>query len=166
MNYFWASDILKASGISFFIKCLTSKYFTFQGRAQRSEFWYFVLFYLVVLFIAGLIDGLAGFTYVIDGAEGDEDRGILTTIIIILTFLPYLSVAIRRLHDLNRTGWWLWLLIVPIVNFYLIVLLCFQGTVGSNHFGIDERNPDIKGRSELLPEFVQRLEQIEKAQEA
>jgi uncharacterized membrane protein YhaH (DUF805 family) len=82
-------------------------YVNFNGRAARSEFWYWFLFTVLVSIAAGLGDGV-------------------------------LAVSIRRLHDLDRSGWWYLLIFIPLIG--LIVLLvwyCTRGTVGSNRFGPD-----------------------------
>lgn len=76
----------------------------------------------------------------------EESRiGLFTSIFVLLTFIPYLSVSVRRLHNTNRTGWWVLIAIIPIIGaVWLIVLYCFKGNRGVNRFGEDplslERN--------------------------
>jgi uncharacterized membrane protein YhaH (DUF805 family) len=81
------------------------KYVDFQSRATRTEFWSFVVFFYVVSFIAGGINGLTG-------------TDIVGTLAITAIFLPYLAVAVRRLNDVGKSGWFI---LVPIYNF---ILLC------------------------------------------
>ena len=104
------------------------KYVTFAGRAARSEYWYFVLFYVVVVVIAAVID-----TVVFSAMDFKP----LQTIVILATFLPLLAVAIRRLHDLDRTGWWYLIVFTGIGAILLFVWYCMKGTTGPNQYGPD-----------------------------
>ena len=79
------------------------KYVYFQGRAKRKEFWIFVAFLYVVSFIAGLLDGFLGTEFI----------GTLT---IAALFLPYLAVAVRRMNDVGKNGWFI---LIPIYNLIL-----------------------------------------------
>jgi uncharacterized membrane protein YhaH (DUF805 family) len=96
-----------------------SKYATFSGRASRSEFWYFYLFYFI-LYVASLV--------ITAGTEGS----FLPLIVVLVLFLPLLAAAVRRLHDTDRSGWFY---LVPIYN---IILLIQKGTPGENRFGSPE----------------------------
>ena len=73
------------------------KYAKFDGRASRSEFWYFVLFCFVYMFVAGFLLGLTG------ASQAGIDGAILFLMIPI--FIPSIAVAARRLHDINQSGW-------------------------------------------------------------
>lgn len=95
--------------------CL-SKYATFTGRASRSEYWFFVLFTFLVGLVAGIIAGIVG-------------SEVLGYAIQIAFWLPGLAVSIRRIHDVDKSGWFI---LVPIYGFILSVT---AGTVGSNRFG-------------------------------
>ena len=102
-----------------------SHYVNFSGRAIRSEYWYWVLFVILAEIVTSIID------YVI-GAQ------ITTGLFGLATFLPSLAVAIRRLHDVDRSGWWLLLAFIPLVGtIILIVWFCARGTPGPNRFGSD-----------------------------
>jgi uncharacterized membrane protein YhaH (DUF805 family) len=106
--------------------CLTERFADFGGRARRSEFWWFALFQAIVQAVAELIfpnEGLGS---------------ILQAIIGIVVFIPYLSVLIRRLHDIDRTGWWSLLLLVPLLGILVLIFFAVQpGTNGQNRFGPD-----------------------------
>ena len=104
-------------------------YVGFDSRATRSEYWYWTLF-MILLTIA---------TSVIDIAIlGASQFSPVTTIASLATFLPALAVSIRRLHDLDRTGWWVLLALIPLIGaIILIVWFCMRGTVGPNRFGPD-----------------------------
>lgn len=82
-----------------------TKYVDFQGRATRKEFWSFFLFFYAVTFIGGGIDGSLGTEFV-------------GTIAVLAVFLPYLAVAVRRMNDVGKSGWFI------LVPFYNFILLC------------------------------------------
>ena len=102
-----------------------SKYVNFQGRASRSEFWWFALFVFLVYFIAIIIDGAI-------------DQSIVQPIAGLALFLPSLSVQVRRLHDTDKSGWWSLLGIIPLIGSIILLIMCvFEGTPGTNRFGED-----------------------------
>ncbi|MGO9699022.1 MAG: DUF805 domain-containing protein [Xanthobacteraceae bacterium] len=102
-----------------------SNYVKFSGRAIRSEYWFWVLFYCLGIFVAGIIDSVLGI-YVISG------------LFWLATVLPTLAVTIRRLHDLDRTGWWIFIGLIPLIGWIILIIwYCTRGTVGSNRFGPD-----------------------------
>ena len=104
-------------------------YVNFSGRATRSEFWYWVLFAVLASIAAGLID-IALF-----GLEGSS---AIESLVGLALFLPGLAVSVRRLHDLDRSGWWVLLGLIPLVGvIILIVWNCQRGTIGPNRFGPD-----------------------------
>lgn len=129
------------------IKSAFSQYAVFRGRATRSEFWWFYLFLVIVGFVISFIDNMFGwkygtstFTFTADGQTsiipGLGGIGVLTTIWSLATILPFISVAVRRLHDIDRTGWWLWIYFICCIGW--IVLLVFfvtGGTPGENRYG-------------------------------
>ena len=105
-----------------------SNYVGFAGRASRSEYWYFILFYVIVVLIAVGID-----LFVFP----DMEVRPVQTIAILALFLPILAVAIRRLHDLDRTGWWYLIALTGIGGILLFVWYCMKGTTGPNRYGPD-----------------------------
>jgi uncharacterized membrane protein YhaH (DUF805 family) len=113
------------------IKTGFQKYIGFSGRAARSEYWYWVLFVILVQIVAWLIDmTLFGFN-----TTGVNPIGALASLAL---FLPGLAVSIRRLHDIDRVGWWVLLALIPVIGaIVLIYWACLRGTVGANRFGPD-----------------------------
>lgn len=108
------------------VKTCFAKYVTFSGRAARPEYWYWVLFGVLVSIVLAIVD------FAVIGAQ----VGILHDLFSLATFLPSIAVATRRLHDIDRSGWWQLLFFVPIVGaIILIVWLCRRGTLGANSFG-------------------------------
>ena len=100
-----------------------NKYATFSGRAARAEYWYFVLFNLLLSLAAGIVD--AG-------------SGVASGVAVLVTFLPGLAVTVRRLHDIDRSGWWTLIFLLPVIGaVMLVVWLASRGTAGPNRFGMD-----------------------------
>ena len=101
---------------------------TFSGRAARSQYWYFVLFN----FLGGLILGA------FDAAVLNAPEGLLSNIFALALLLPNIAVAVRRLHDLNKSGWWLLIALVPVLGTILLIYwFCQRGTAGDNQYGAD-----------------------------
>lgn len=122
-----------------------ANYVTFSGRARRSEYWFWALFVVIVTFIALGIDAMLNpdlmTAQVADGtASVAAQGGIVSGIVLLALFLPGLSVAIRRLHDTDRRGWWLLIGLIPLIGFIvLLVFYCTEGTRGPNRFGADPK---------------------------
>lgn len=106
------------------------RYADFAGRSRRKEYWSFVLLTWVVLIVLSIVEGMAGLSGMIGGAYGP-----LTAIFYLAILVPSIAVAIRRMHDQDRSGWWI---LFPIVN---IVFLFLDGTKGPNRFGPDPKDP-------------------------
>ena len=121
------------------IQSAFKKYFVWKGRASRSEFWWFYLFILLGSIVTTLIDLIYGVP-------------VLNTIFTLATFIPFLSVFIRRLHDTGHSGWWYWIVLLPIAIYsyearnhkvlmpifgfmYAIKLLFTLSEEGENQFG-------------------------------
>lgn len=115
---------------------------TFSGRASRSEYWYFVLFSFLVGMICGFLDAM------LFGQPDPQATSLqpIASIAQLVLFLPSLSVGIRRLHDTNRSGWWILIAFTIIGLIPLIYWYCIKGTQGDNRFG-----PDPLGQTLLPP---------------
>jgi len=105
-------------------------YSNFNGRARRSEFWWFELFLLIVTLVALFFD--YGFDFYLDNAR---EWGVFDTFSTIILFLPALAVGARRLHDIGRSGWWQLLYLTVIGIILLIVWWTTDGTKKNNKFG-------------------------------
>jgi len=104
------------------IKTCFKKYADFSGRASRSEFWWFELFLLIGSIVAMIIDiMMLGYTF--------EDDGPIQIIFAVVTFLPVIAVGARRLHDINKSGWWQ-LIALTIIG--IILLIIWWATVGES----------------------------------
>ena len=132
------------------VKTCFGKYATFSGRAQRSEFWYFALFLLLGAIVLSFVDSAVfGPREVVMMSAADSfETGMsfnmswqpqpITGIFMLATLLPNISATVRRLHDTGRSGWWYWIVLIPMIG--IIVLLVFaasKGTDGDNDYGPD-----------------------------
>lgn len=116
------------------------KYAVFTGRARRSEYWYFVLFNLIISILIGIID------YSIGTFNEETGRGIFGTIYSLGVLIPAIAVSIRRMHDVGKSGWFI---LIPIYN---LILAVTDGDTGENQYGPDPKNPDVDDISEHLVE--------------
>ena len=111
------------------------KYATFEGRARRKEYWYFVLFYCLLIIGLTIVDGFAG------TLEEEAGIGLFSGLFVLGTFLPTIAVLVRRLHDTNRSGWWVLINFVPVIGAIVLLVFTVQDSQpGGNRFG-----PNPKG---------------------
>jgi uncharacterized membrane protein YhaH (DUF805 family) len=107
------------------------KYAVFNGRSRRKEYWFFFLFNIIISLVLGFIDGIVG--------TSSGGIGLLGGLYVLAVLIPGIGVAVRRLHDTGRSGWWLLIAFVPIVGaIVLIVFMVQDGTPGENAYG---KNP-------------------------
>ncbi len=115
--------------MSWYLEAL-KKYAVFSGRSRRMEYWYFVLFNIIVAIVLAGIDALLG-TF-----SSSSSIGLLSGIYGLAVIIPSLAVTVRRLHDIDRSGWWIFINLIPLIG--AIVLLVFavsEGTAGNNRYG-------------------------------
>jgi uncharacterized membrane protein YhaH (DUF805 family) len=104
------------------------RYWDFQGRASRSEYWLFFLWVFILGFVAGLVDRLA--------LQSHDLIGPCTLFVTFANLIPNLSLSFRRLHDTDRSAWWLLIALIPILGgLVLFVFSVLAGTRGENRFG-------------------------------
>ena len=121
------------------------RYFEFSGRSRRREYWLFALLYSILLSVAVVLDiqlGLGGdYSGFSEYGDGSFEMGFnlnfgpLAIGVMALLIVPIFAAAIRRMHDVDRSGWFIW---VPIYN---LVLACSDGTPGPNRYGPDPKAP-------------------------
>ena len=110
------------------VRTCLSKYVVFSGRARRSEYWWFVLFNFLVNFAAGIVDFILGTDY-------RWGTGLISTLVSLALLLPSLAVAIRRLHDTSRTGWWILIGLIPIIGWIVLLIFYVQDSHADNQYG-------------------------------
>ena len=111
------------------IKSGFNNYVGFTGRARRSEYWYWILFVVIVSFAVGLLGGV-----------NSDFSNVISGIVSLALFLPGLAMAVRRLHDTNRSGWFVLLALIPLVGFIILLVFYVQGgTPGDNRFGANPK---------------------------
>lgn len=117
-------------------------YANFYGRASRTEYWMFLVFNITFAIITYSID------LTFDLGNEKYGFGILYTLYALICFIPGLALAVRRLHDVNKSGWYFLLALVPLLNIYLIVLFCTKSDEENNDYGDKPVNSDI---GEFIP---------------
>ena len=117
--------------IEWYLKVVRDNYANFEGRARRSEYWYFALANFLIGLVLQVVDHFIGFKI-----------GILGGVYSLAVFIPSLAVAVRRLHDLGKSGWFMLLVLIPIIGWiWLFVLMVTEGNYGPNQYGADPKNP-------------------------
>lgn len=121
--------------MNWFLKVM-KQYADFNGRSRRKEYWMFSLFLMVFAAIATIFDSLLSITI------GSLPYGYLYFLVVVITFIPSMAVLVRRLHDVNKSGWYFFIFFIPLIGiFWLLYLLIKNGDEGSNKYGDDPKNP-------------------------
>jgi len=117
--------------MSWYLQAL-KKYAVFSGRSRRKEYWFFVLFAVIISIVLGVIDTMIG-----TQAGG---IGILSGIYALAILIPSIAVSVRRLHDIDKTGWWILIGFIPIIGTIILLIFAFlPGTAGDNKYGADPK---------------------------
>jgi uncharacterized membrane protein YhaH (DUF805 family) len=104
------------------------KYAVFSGRARRKEYWMFCLFYVIFAIVLVIIDSILGI--------GGEDGGLLSGLFVLAMLIPSIALTVRRLHDTDRSGWWLLIGLVPLIGgIILLVFTVEDSQSGENRYG-------------------------------
>lgn len=112
------------------------KYAVFSGRARRKEYWFFFLFTILASLILAIVDNLIG---TFDQRQG---IGLLGGIYSLAVLIPSLAVTVRRLHDTDRSGWWILIAFLPLIG--AIVLLVFMVLDSNEHENRFGPNPKLE----------------------
>lgn len=119
--------------MNYFISVIKDNYVNFNGRARRAEYWQFTLVNIVISILLG----------VIDRAIGLAPLGI-GQLFGLAILLPGLAVAVRRLHDIGKSGWYYLLVLLPVIGWiWLIVLFATEGDKNTNEYGVDPKGGSI-----------------------
>lgn len=126
-------DLLEA------VSSVFRKYVTFKGRARRSEYWWYILFYAIALIITTRLDRAFDFKFQY------SHYGPITLIFMLATFLPGLTVSVRRFHDIGKSGWNYLLTLIPLIgDILLIVWFCRDSDKSENEYGISPKYGDVE----------------------
>ena len=110
------------------IKFGFQRYFDFSGRSTRAEYWWWALFVFIANSILIIVDNIAGTTIT-------PTTGIISSLFLLVIIIPNIAVMVRRLHDINRSGWWVFLGAVPVVGpIVIIVWMCKRGDEEENKY--------------------------------
>ena len=113
--------------MSWYLEVL-KKYAVFSGRARRKEYWMFFLFNIIITFVLSIIEGILG------------SPGIISAIYCLAVLIPGLAVFVRRLHDTNRSGWWFFIGLIPLIGaIVLLVFMVQDSTPGDNQYGANPK---------------------------
>ena len=106
------------------------KYAVFSGRSRRKEYWYFYLFYILFIFVLSFIDVMIG-TY-----DAVAEIGLIGGVFVLFMLIPLLAASVRRLHDTDRSGWWLLIALIPLIGAIVILVFTLQDSKpGENQYG-------------------------------
>ena len=125
--------------MEWYLKVVRDNYANFNGRASRQEYWMFNLFNFIFTIVVGFIDGFLSL-------------GFLSLLYVLAILIPGLAVFVRRLHDVNKSGWWFFINFIPIIGaIWMLILLCTDGNPGENSYGpspkaapVSNKEPDTE----------------------
>ncbi len=120
------------------VKICLHKYADFNGRARRSEFWWWALFTVLVGFVAGIIDAVLG-------TRSASGNGLIGSIAELAMVLPSLAVGARRLHDTGRSGWWQLLWIAVVVGWVFLIWWFCTDSEADNSYGPSPKGAGAAG---------------------
>jgi uncharacterized membrane protein YhaH (DUF805 family) len=126
--------------MNWYLKVL-KQYADFNGRARRKEYWMFTLFNLIFMIVTIMLDRSLGMTI------APAPYGYLSIIYILAMIIPGIALAVRRLHDVGKSGWFYFIVLIPIIgSIWMLVLFCTEGNRGDNEYGADPKGsivPDM-----------------------
>ncbi len=111
------------------VRICLNKYADFNGRARRTEFWWWVLFTVLLGIVASIIDTILG------TRPSSSGTGLVEALVNLAVLLPTLAVGSRRLHDIGRSGWWQLLLFAIVVGWVFLIIWWCQDGSGDNSYG-------------------------------
>ena len=122
----------------YYFNVLTNKYADFSGRARRKEYWMWTLYVTLIFILAMIMDNVLGLNFELLGQ--DLGYGWLYMLAGIINFIPGLSIVVRRLHDVGKSGWFYLIILIPIIGFiWMLILLCSDGVKEENKWGTNPK---------------------------
>ena len=123
-----------------YYKIVLKNYANFEGRARRSEYWYYTLMNIIIVVALEILAGVCGMA----SSVLTIIVGLLLVIYALGTLVPSIAVMVRRLHDVGKSGWWYFIALIPIVGaIWLLVLLCTDSQPGSNEYGMNPKTGEV-----------------------
>ena len=119
------------------------KYVDFKGRASRSEFWWAIGFSWAIIFVMYFVGYLIYPEYLDAGFLENTSLDNVANVLNLITFLPTLAVYYRRLHDINRSGWWFWLWLPPFIIFIIVMIYTMLTTLPIEVITAETAEPDL-----------------------
>ncbi|WP_162342566.1 DUF805 domain-containing protein [Cyclobacterium salsum] len=113
----------------YFLDVIKNKYAQFDGRARRSEYWYFVLFNILISLGIGIVGTLL-------------DLSFLSMIYSLAIFIPGIAVAVRRLHDTGRSGLWVLIGLIPVIGVIVLIVFLVEDSKPANQYGPNPKTPN------------------------
>ena len=118
--------------MEWYLNVLRNHYADFEGRASRQEYWMFVLFNIIFSLAANVLDYLLGTAMLFSG------------IYALAMLVPGLAVSVRRLHDVNKSGWMILVSLIPVIGWiWLLILMVTEGTPGENQYGTNPNEEPV-----------------------
>ena len=122
----------------YYFNVLTNKYADFSGRGRRKEYWMWTLYVTLIFILAMIMDNVLGLNFELLGQ--DLGYGWLYMLAGIINFIPGLSIVVRRLHDVGKSGWFYLIILIPIIGFiWMLILLCSDGVKEENKWGTNPK---------------------------
>ena len=121
--------------------------FDFSTRARRKEYWMFALFNFIVLMLLIYLDVSLGTT----SGQGEDEIGWLFLIYLLISIIPNFAVAVRRMHDLGKSGAWVLINMIPLIGgFWFLILTCMEGENKTNKWGPNPKGNNLNNQIDLI----------------
>lgn len=130
--------------MEWYLKVVRDNYANFEGRARRQEYWMFVLFNLIFIIAIALLSGVLASLF------NAPFFMFLYIIYVLGVIIPSLAVAVRRLHDVGKSGWFYFISLIPLIGgIWLFILFVTEGDKGPNQYGPDPKAPNAEEINEI-----------------
>ena len=123
-----------------YYKSVLKNYANFDGRARRSEYWYYTLMNVIIVIALEILLGVGAMVSSVLAII----VGLLLVVYAIGTLVPSIAVMVRRLHDIGKSGWWYFIALIPLAGpIWLIVLLATDSQEGTNEYGVNPKTGEV-----------------------
>ena len=113
-----------------YYKQVLEKYSDFSGRSTRAEYWYFMLYNIIIAILIAILGVIIG-----------DEQGVLYVLYLFIVFIPQLAVSVRRLHDIGKSGWMFLVSLIPLIGFlWMLILFTTDSDSGTNKYGPNPKN--------------------------